>query len=98
MTLVVDIDDTLLKTDGWMYEYRNPVPIQKEIDLVNKAYEDGHTLILHTARNWDKYDLTIKHVQQLNIKYHQLVMGKPQGDYIDSTHNYRSMQEWYTQH
>jgi hypothetical protein len=64
-------------------KYLNPKPLQQEIDLVNKKYKDGHTIILHTGRGWDQYEITIMQLKKFGIKYHQLVCGKPIGIYVD---------------
>ena len=77
---VIDIDDTILFCEK---NYKNPTPDEMEIKHINKLYEKGHTIIIHTGRNWDKYELTVNQLKQFNVKYHELVMGKPQGIYID---------------
>jgi hydroxymethylpyrimidine pyrophosphatase-like HAD family hydrolase len=88
-TFVIDIDDTIIKTDNKQCLncgrklYVNPKPIQKEIDLINRAAMLGHRIILFTGRNWDLYDLTIRELASLKISYDLLIMGKPQGVYID---------------
>ena len=98
--LIVDIDDTLLKTkwgdckDCGCRHYGKPEPIQEEIDMVNKYYDKGRTIILWTGRNWDKYEMTLQNLKDIGVKYHQLIMGKPQGEYIDRTHNYKSLKEY----
>jgi hydroxymethylpyrimidine pyrophosphatase-like HAD family hydrolase len=89
MTFVVDIDDTLLVSEkiecdkcGRM-KYLNPKPIKEEIKASNKLYDLGHIIILYTGRNWDCYNLTVEQLKECGIKYHELVMGKPQGKLID---------------
>ena len=89
MTFVVDIDDTLLISEKkkcdkcGRVKYFNPVLLQSEKEYNNKLYDNGHTIILYTGRNWDCYNLTVEQLRECGIKYHQLVMGKPQGQYID---------------
>lgn len=89
MNLVVDIDDTLIITpkeniNGFMiYHTDKAKPIQEEIDLINEHYDKGDIIILWTGRNWDKYEITKKQLMEHKIKYHELVMGKPLGIYID---------------
>jgi len=89
MTFVVDLDDTLLISEKRecancrRVEYFNPVLLQKEKEYCNKLYDNGNTIILYTGRNWDCYNLTVEQLRKCGIKYHQLVMGKPQGIYID---------------
>lgn len=91
MTLTVDIDDTLLIAEKdrcgicGSVIYKNVKPIQNEIDLLNQLYDAGNIIILFTGRNWDKYEVTKNQLQEFGIKHHELVMGKPQGIYIDCT-------------
>lgn len=96
-TFVVDIDDTLLlypnkKYDDVFDKYNDAYANQKEIDLLNKLYNDGYTILLLTGRNWDKYFFTVKQLKKFKIKYHQLIMGKPQGCYVDRD-SYKSLKE-----
>lgn len=93
MNFIVDIDDTLIKSDFDGLNYSNPRAIVSEIDLVNKMYDEGHTIILHTGRGWHHLETTINQLREFNIKYNSLVLGKPSGVYIDATNNYRSISE-----
>lgn len=89
MTFVIDIDNTLILSDKkeciacGRVKYSIKEVDQKEIDSINKAYDAGHVIILHTGRNWDCYRLTVRQLSGIGLKYNQLVMGKPQGIYID---------------
>lgn len=89
MTLAIDIDDTLIVSEKvtcnkcGRITYKNPIPILNEIKQIKQLYKKGHTIILYTGRNWDCYDLTVKQLKKFKIKYHELVMGKPQGIYVD---------------
>lgn len=92
MNFVVDIDNTLLLyPDG--DNYNDAVPNIDEIKILNSLYVKGHIIIIHTGRNWDKYEFTKKQLKDFGIKYHELVMGKPQGIYID-TDSYQSLREY----
>lgn len=95
--LTVDIDDTLITATAKKCEccgattYSDFKPIQGEIDRVNAAFESGVRIILHTGRNWDKYNSTKLMLLQMDINYNELVMGKPPGPYVDKTMNYKSI-------
>lgn len=96
MTFVIDIDDTLLLYDNdytGLTRYKSAKPNIKEIKLVNEKYKKGNKIIIHTGRNWDKYDFTKKQLKEFKIKYHELIMGKPQGIYIDKD-SYKSIEEY----
>lgn len=82
MRYAFDIDNTLVHTNG--SDYKNATPIQKRIDVVNRLYEEGHTIFLFTARGSasgnDYYEFTIKQMNEFGIKYHKIIMGKPDVD------------------
>lgn len=81
----VDIDETIC-----MYpldrEYDQAAPIEENIAKINKLYDEGHTIIMWTARgattgiNW--WYLTTKQLKSWGVKYHELKLDKPQFDYI----------------
>jgi hydroxymethylpyrimidine pyrophosphatase-like HAD family hydrolase len=83
MTYIYDIDDTIIKSDLINGEYCNAEPIQSEIDILNKLYDAGSKIMLHTGRHWNHYDITIEQLKQFGVKYHGLIMGKIPGIYID---------------
>lgn len=73
---VIDLDKTLL--DGPCYAESEPIP--GRVEVVNRLYDEGHTIILYTARgatsggNWFRvtYDTLIKY----GVKFTELRMGK----------------------
>lgn len=89
MTFVIDIDDHLIYSDKidckecGEFSYLVKGINKDEIDLVNKAYKDGHTIILWTGRSWGFYLLTKQQLIDIGIKHHELMMGKPWGVYVD---------------
>jgi len=86
---VIDIDGTILWSEKKMcpkcgnFEYKLIKIDKEEIKRINKLYKKGHRIILHTARNWACYPLTIRQLKEIKIKYHELIMGKPPGIVID---------------
>lgn len=76
MIYVFDLDKTLV--DGPCYAECSAIP--GRIEKVNKLYEEGHTIIIYTARgattgaNWFK--LTYDTLARLGVKYTELRMGK----------------------
>tara|TARA_B100000683_G_C12508914_1_gene560025 strand:+ start:8844 stop:9161 length:318 start_codon:yes stop_codon:yes gene_type:complete len=86
MKIFVDIDETIFKTKGMNYE--DSKPIQKNIDIVNKLYNDGHEITMWTARGsgsgLDWTEVTTKQLKNFGVKYHSLKFGKPVFDlFID---------------
>jgi capsule biosynthesis phosphatase len=94
MKYVFDIDGTICETVE--SNYSESVPNQKRIKKINDLYEQGHTIIFHTARGMGRnhnialiaeqqfYELTEEQLNTWGVKYHELYLGKPSGDvYID---------------
>jgi hypothetical protein len=94
MRYVIDIDGTICTNTNGKYE--DAVPFYDRIQHINQLYDEGNIIVFHTARGmrthnddviaahnqW--YDFTKKQLDEWNIKYHKLVLGKPQGDiYVD---------------
>ena len=74
MTIYVDIDNTICKTNG--SDYMNAVPIHDNIIKINKLFQEGHLIIYWTARggnsgkDWE--ELTKKQLIEWNCQYHRL--------------------------
>jgi len=74
------------------YDYCQPNP--DVISLLNEFYEEGHRIVIYTARGMEYYKgdisqiysgLYLKTFNQLEswgVKFHQLVMGKIQYDVL----------------
>lgn len=79
MIFVFDIDGTILysKFDG--KNYYDIVTRPGMLIAINNLYDQGHTIILQTARHWDKFEQTKKQLQ--GFKYHNLIMGNIPADY-----------------
>ncbi len=91
-----DIDGTICtNTDG---DYEQAVPFKEVIEKINGLYDMGHKIIFYTGRGSttgiDWHDLTKKQLNDWQVKYHELIMGKPAADlYIDDKGINAS--EWY---
>jgi hypothetical protein len=86
MRYAIDIDNTLVITDG--SDYENSKPIQHRIDKVNKLFESGNTIFLFTARGSasgkDYSTITHEQMNKFKVKYHKIIFGKPDVDiFID---------------
>ena len=69
-------------------QYDLSTPIYENIQLINMLYEQGHQIILFTARGsvtgieW--CDVTRAQMSEWGVRYHKLLFGKPAADcYID---------------
>jgi phosphoglycolate phosphatase-like HAD superfamily hydrolase len=73
-----DLDGTLCTQTAGLYE--SAIPFDNAIAAVNRLYEEGHTIIIDTARgSTSKIDWTEITRQQLSswrLKYHLLRVGK----------------------
>jgi hypothetical protein len=77
-----DLDNTLCMTekkeDG-NWDYLNSKPIQNRIDYVNDLFDNGHKIIIETARgsvskkNW--YEETHNQLINFGLKFHELRTG-----------------------
>ncbi len=90
--IVFDLDGCLCtQTAG---DYENANPIEAAVELVNRLYAEGHTIIIHTARfmgrnegninntYYQGYKLTKEQLARWGVCYHELVMGKPVADVV----------------
>jgi hydroxymethylpyrimidine pyrophosphatase-like HAD family hydrolase len=99
LTFVIDIDDTIftypVKDYKTIQHKYSSAKVNNELrETINRLYSKGHVIILHTGRNWDKYKFTKRQLADFNINHHELVMGKPQGIYIDK-HSYHSFKQFF---
>ena len=91
-TICFDLDGCLCsQTDG---DYRDAVPNQKAIAVVNRLFDKGYKIILNTARFMGRtggntreahnqgYDLTKEQLKGWGVMYHELWLGKPRTDII----------------
>ena len=79
-TIFCDIDGTIFKYRKFeTYNETTPEIIQSTLDYLNKQYEDGHMIILTTARPQYLEVHTIKELIYCGIPYHKLIMGIERG-------------------
>lgn len=98
MKIFIDIDNTIFKTDG--NNYKCSTPIQENIDKANKLYDDGHIITYWTARGCksgkssEYFSLTYEQLNQFNVKFHELRMGKPHFDLFIDDKGLNAMNSW----
>ena len=81
-TFVIDIDGTIcVNTFG---EYEKAKPIKERIDYINELYKKGNHIKFFTARGSgtgiDWRETTENQLKEWGVKYHELILGKPEGD------------------
>jgi hypothetical protein len=86
MRLCIDIDGTICNTNALAYS--DAIPIPEVVNAIAKLKEEGHYIILFTARGpgtgIDHSESTRNQLQEWGVKYDELLFGKPFADfYID---------------
>ena len=83
MIIYVDIDETICKTPEDR-DYGKATPIMERINIINKLYDKGDTIIYWTARGsgsgQDWLDVTKKQLVSWGVKHHDVKVGKPMYD------------------
>lgn len=81
-TYVFDLDHTLCDTkkdDKGRWLYFESIPFLDRIQKVNQLWEEGHTIIIETARGCDSkinhYEKTFDQLRSWGLKFHQLRVG-----------------------
>lgn len=81
---VFDIDGVIAKLQK-NNDYAIAEPNIQMIQIINKLYDMGNKIVLHTARGYvtgiDWSTVTKKQLTQWGLKYHELHFGKPNADY-----------------
>lgn len=98
MTYVFDIDGTICEplSDSKFNDYHDVKPYTNRIKHINRLYDEGHTIIMQTARGMGRsknnqlsayvmfYEMTLSQLKNWGVKHHGLYLGKPAGDiYVD---------------
>ena len=75
-------------------DYSEALPNHAAIEALNALYDQGHTIIIHTARFMGRcnsnpfevykkgYEFTLKQLGGWGVKFHELHMGKPRYDLV----------------
>jgi hydroxymethylpyrimidine pyrophosphatase-like HAD family hydrolase len=82
--LVFDLDDTIIFCDYDNAKYHLKSCDKFLIKTINKYFELGTEIVIHTGRHWNNLQHTLNQLERIGLKYHTLIMGKPPADlYID---------------
>lgn len=110
--IAFDLDETLCirssNTPG-IDQYKSCKPIKKNIEILNKLYDEGHYILIYTARGMGIYKgdlnkieknlraLTVNHLNQWGVKYHKLFFGKIEYDLLidDKAINTLNLEEFF---
>lgn len=96
MRICFDLDNTIVTYPTVVGDYSTVKPITSMISLMKKLKEEGHTLIIHTARRMKTHnnnsgaaladigEITFKTLKEFEIPFDEIIFGKPIADiYID---------------
>jgi capsule biosynthesis phosphatase len=96
MRICFDIDNTLLTYSNAIGSHEGIEPISEMVDLVKKLHNEGHTIVLHTARGMKTCKSNIgqagkrgmlnvlQTLEEFEIPYDEIYFGKPWADlYVD---------------
>ena len=96
LRICFDLDNTLVTQPTVIGDYSTVKPINKNIQLLNDLKNDGHEIIIYTARRMATHKhnvgkvikdiafITINTLDKFDIYYDELIFGKPIADiYID---------------
>ena len=90
-----DIDGTICSTDC---DYSEAEPYNEVITRINNLYDQGNKIIFFTSRGYksgkDWFDFTTNQIENWGVKYHKLIMGKPQFDIFIDDKALNNL-EWY---
>ena len=79
-TYFVDIDGTILKYRKFeTYENTKAEPIPSTVDYLKSAKEEGHMIVLTTARPEWLYNHTVKELVSNDVPFDKLIMGIERG-------------------
>jgi len=96
LRICFDLDNTLVTNPTIVNDYKTVKPITKNIQLLNNLKNEGHEIIIYTARRMSTHKgnvgkvvkdialTTINTLEKFDIYYDELIFGKPIADiYID---------------
>lgn len=87
-TYLIDIDQTISKTDGLAYERAEP--ILNNINTVNRLFDEGNTIIIWTGRGLSKgpeeslkiMQMTRNQLRKWNVKFHKFIQKPVDFDFV----------------
>jgi hydroxymethylpyrimidine pyrophosphatase-like HAD family hydrolase len=79
------LDGTLTIEEVHWENYLRAKPDEHAIQKIDYLYSQGHKIVIHTARPYSDWKVTVQWLKENGVRYHCLVMGKLRADlYIDN--------------
>ena len=103
--ICLDIDNTICKTIG--RNYSKAKPNVKAIKVINELYDNGNYIKIFTSRYMGRnkenvkkvykfgYKKTERQLKKWNLKFHELIMGKPSFDVLIDDRGFGFKKDWY---
>ena len=103
-TFAFDIDGVICNTKNG--QYKESKPNIKAIKKINSLHDQGHNIIIFTARfmgrtnnNYKKayelgYELTYDQLCKWNLKFDKLILGKPSFDILIDDKAFNYSEKW----
>ena len=95
-TYVIDIDGTICSNN--LGDYEKCIPIYDRISYINYLYSQGNRIKLFTERvsgnSINCEEKTREQLNEWNVKYHELRMGKPAFDILIDDKTLNSIYHW----
>jgi len=79
---IVDIDGVLVRQINSVDMTLPVVPINNTVEQINEWFRQGDYIMLWSARSREYEDLTRQQVDSIQIRYHEIVLGKPLSEEI----------------
>lgn len=94
LLIAVDIDGVLtVETEGWGdMVYWERTPKLANIRCLSTLKQQGHRILLFTARHEEDRNVTVQWLKKWNVVYDGIVFGKPHYDYIVDDLSYSNLQ------
>lgn len=77
-TICIDLDQTLCVHDG---DYATAEPIPGAKQALSSLRNGGWIVVLHTARHFNNWQVTVEWLARNELEYDQIVFGKPPARY-----------------
>ena len=103
-TICFDLDGCLCTQTEGDYEHARPIP--EAIRAVNRFFDEGYRIVLHTARFMGRhggdvarahaqgYEFTQRQLADWGVKYHTLLMGKPPAHVVVDDRSVFFVHDW----
>jgi len=80
VTIFVDLDGTIC-TEERTFERPLAKPIPGARENLQKLVDQGHTIVVYSARSWSELRVTEQWLKDHEIPFHSIHLGKPIADY-----------------